>query len=58
MNNKLINKYTINKISDLFYDELLQNKLNNIITNLDNIIFLGNVGSGKTSIVKCIKKKI
>lgn len=57
MNNKLINKYNILNINDMFYDDLLKNKLNNIIKDLDNIIFFGNVGSGKTSIVNCIKRK-
>ena len=39
MNNKLINKYNILNINDMFYDDLLKNKLNNILKDLDNIIF-------------------
>ena len=56
-NNKLIFKYKFKKINNLFYNELLINKLNNLHDNIENIILLGNSGSGKTSIINILKKK-
>ena len=57
-NNKLIYKNKINKISKLFYEEILITKLKNISNNLVNTILNGNEGSGKTTICNILKKKI
>lgn len=56
-NNKLINKLNFSKINKLFYDDILINKLNNILNNIDNLILIGDSGSGKTTIINIIKKK-
>ena len=56
-NNKLIYKNKINKISKLFYEEILITKLKNISNNLVNTILNGNEGSGKTTICNILKKK-
>ena len=56
-NNKLLNKYKIYKIDNLFYNKILINKLNNLYENIDNLILFGKVGSGKTSIINLLKKK-
>ena len=54
-NNKLIYKFKFNKINKLFYNKLLINKLNNLNENIENIILLGNSGSGKTTIINILK---
>lgn len=56
-NNKLLYKYKINNIDNLFYNEMLKKKIKNLILSDDNIIFIGNSGSGKTSLINILKKK-
>ena len=57
-NNKLLYKYKINNIDNLFYNEMLKKKIKNLILSDDNIIFIGNSGSGKTSLINILKKNI
>mgnify|MGYP006086433217 CR=1 FL=1 len=57
MYKKLINKYRPKTINNLYYNELLINKLNNIYNDIDNIILLSESGCGKSSILNIIKKK-
>ena len=59
-NNKLIYKNKINKISKLFYEEILITKLKNISNNLVNTILngMGKQGSEKTTICNILKKNI
>lgn len=57
MYKKLINKYRPKTIKNLYYNEILINKLYNIYNDIDNIILIGESGSGKSSILNIIKKK-
>ena len=56
----LSDKYRPRKISDLIIDNIIYNKIKNIIENKDipNIIFTGKSGVGKTSTIHCIAKAI
>lgn len=56
-NNKLLYKYKIKDIENLFYNNILKKKIKNLFVSCDNIIFLGNSGSGKTSLINICKKK-
>ena len=53
-------KYRPLKISDLILDDIISNKINNIVANKDipNIIFTGKSGIGKTSTIHAIARKI
>lgn len=53
-------KYRPRKISDLILDDIILNKINNIIENKDipNIIFTGKSGIGKTSTIHAIARHI
>jgi replication factor C subunit 2/4 len=61
MNNlPLSEKYRPRKLTDLIIDDIILNKLTNIIANKDipNIIFTGKSGVGKTSSIHCIARAI
>ena len=53
-------KYRPKKISDLILDNIISNKINNIVENKDipNIIFTGKSGIGKTSTIHAIARQI
>ncbi len=53
-------KYRPRKISDLILDNIISNKINNIVENKDipNIIFTGKSGIGKTSTIHAIARQI
>lgn len=53
-------KYRPKKIKDLILDDIILNKINNIILNKDipNIIFTGKSGIGKTSTIHAIARQI
>lgn len=53
-------KYRPKKIKDLILDNIILNKINNIISNKDipNIIFTGKSGIGKTSTIHAIARQI
>ena len=53
-------KYRPKKIKDLILDNIISNKINNIIANKDipNIIFTGKSGIGKTSTIHAIARQI
>lgn len=53
-------KYRPRKLEDLIIDEIIYNKIKNIIDNKDvpNIIFTGKSGIGKTSTIHCIARAI
>jgi len=53
-------KYRPKKISDLILDNIISNKINNIVANKDipNIIFTGKSGIGKTSTIHAIARQI
>ena len=53
-------KYRPKKIKDLILDNIISNKINNIVVNKDipNIIFTGKSGIGKTSTIHAIARKI
>ncbi len=53
-------KYRPKKISDLILDNIIANKINNIVENKDipNIIFTGKSGIGKTSTIHAIARQI
>lgn len=53
-------KYRPKKIKDLILDDIIVNKINNIIENKDipNIIFTGKSGIGKTSTIHAIARQI
>lgn len=53
-------KYRPKKIKDLILDNIITNKINNIIANKDipNIIFTGKSGLGKTSTIHAIARQI
>jgi replication factor C subunit 2/4 len=53
-------KYRPRKISDLILDNIISNKINNIVENKDipNIIFTGKSGIGKTSSIHAIARQI
>ena len=53
-------KYRPRKINELVVDNIILNKINNIIQNKDvpNIIFTGKSGVGKTSTIHCIAQAI
>ena len=57
MNIPLFLKYKPKEIKDMYYDDILINKLNNLYINLDNIILIGDNSSGKTCIIEILKKK-
>lgn len=53
-------KYRPKKISELILDDIIFNKINNIVANKDipNIIFTGKSGIGKTSTIHAIARQI
>lgn len=53
-------KYRPKKIKDLILDNIISNKINNIVANKDipNIIFTGKSGIGKTSTIHAIARQI
>jgi len=53
-------KYRPTKIKDLILDNIISNKINNIVANKDvpNIIFTGKSGIGKTSTIHAIARQI
>ena len=53
-------KYRPKKINDLILDNIILNKINNIVMNKDipNIIFTGKSGIGKTSTIHAIARQI
>ena len=53
-------KYRPRKIKDLILDNIISNKINNIVVNKDipNIIFTGKSGIGKTSTIHAIARQI
>lgn len=53
-------KYRPTKIKDLILDNIISNKINNIVENKDipNIIFTGKSGIGKTSTIHAIARQI
>lgn len=53
-------KYRPRKIKDLILDDIISNKINNIVLNKDipNIIFTGKSGIGKTSTIHAIARQI
>lgn len=53
-------KYRPRKIKDLILDNIISNKINNIVLNKDipNIIFTGKSGIGKTSTIHAIARQI
>ena len=57
MNIPLFLKYKPKKIKNMYYEDILINKLNNIYDNIENIILVGNNSSGKTCLIDIIKKK-
>lgn len=58
--NLWIEKYRPQEIKDLILSDLMRNKITNLISSniLPNIIFKGLPGTGKTSSILCIAKKI
>lgn len=54
---KLIEKYNVKSFENLFINKIIYNKLNFLYNDLENVIILGNSGSGKTSIINILKKK-
>jgi DNA polymerase III delta prime subunit len=54
-NINFINKYQPNNFDNIILEDKLKNILQNLINNnLINLLFVGDIGSGKTTIIKCI----